>query len=387
MFRLADRLTQLPPYLFAKLDIMKQEARAKGVDIIDLGVGDPDMPTPKPIIDRLYKAAQDAENHRYPSYEGMLQFRQAAANWCERRFGVKLDPQSEVLSLIGSKEGIAHIPLAFVNPGDVVLAPNPGYPVYHASTVLAGGETYTMPLLKENNYLPDFSAIDEQVLKRAKIMFLNYPNNPTAAVADEQFFQSAILLAHKYNIIICHDAAYSEIAYDGYKVPSILQYEGAREVAIEFHSLSKTFNMTGGRIGFAVGNKEVIGGLGKVKTNIDSGIFQAIQYAGIEAIENQAAAVDASIAIYQERRDVLVAGLQKLGLNVEKPKAAFYVWFEVPEGYDSAEFTAKLLQETGIMTTPGVGFGEYGEGYVRMTLTVNVDRLREAIGRLETVLT
>ncbi len=386
MFKLADRLNQLPPYLFAELDKMKQQAKAKGVDIIDLGVGDPDLPTPKPIIERLYQAAKAAENHRYPSYTGMLQFRTAAADWCERRFGIRLNPQTEVLSLIGSKEGIAHIPLAFVNPVDVVLAPNPGYPVYHASTVLAGGEIYSMPLLRENGYLPDFSAIDERILKRAKLMFLNYPNNPTAAVADEQFFKAAILLAHKYNIIICHDAAYSEIAYDGYKVPSILQYDGAKEVAVEFHSLSKTFNMTGWRIGFVVGNKEVISGLGQVKTNVDSGIFQAVQYAGIEALSNQATAVEESIAIYQKRRDVLVDGLQKLGIKLEKPQAAFYVWFEVPEGYDSTGFTAHLLKEAGIMTTPGVGFGEYGEGYVRMTLTVDVDRLHEAVGRLETVL-
>lgn len=386
LFKLADRLTKLPPYLFTQLDELKQQARARGMDIIDLGVGDPDLPTPKPIIDRLYRAARDADNHRYPSYQGMLKFREAAAGWCKRRFGIELDPQTEVLSLIGSKEGIAHIPLAFVNPGDVVLTPNPGYPVYQAATVLAGGEVYEMPLLKENGYLPDLSAIDKEALKRARLMFLNYPNNPTAAVADDDFYKIAIEFAHKYNLIICHDAAYSEIAYDGFRPPSILQYEGAREVAVEFHSLSKTFNMTGWRIGFAVGNKELIGGLGKVKTNIDSGIFQAVQYAGIEALESQQAEVEKSVAIYQERRDTLVCGLQRLGLKPENPQATFYVWFQTPEGYNSTQFTAHLLKEAGIMTTPGVGFGEYGEGYVRMALTVDVARINEALDRLETVL-
>ncbi len=372
--------------MFAQLDELKQQARARGMDIIDLGVGDPDLPTPKPIIERLYEAAQDADNHRYPSYQGMLKFREAAAGWCERRFGIKLDPGTEVLSLIGSKEGIAHIPLAFVNPGDVVLSPSPAYPVYHAATVLAGGEVYEMPLLKENGYLPDLSAIDKEALKSAKLMFLNYPNNPTAAVADDNFYKAAIGFAHKHNLIICHDAAYSEIAYDGFRPPSILQYEGGREVAVEFHSLSKTFNMTGWRIGFVVGNKELIGGLGKVKTNIDSGIFQAVQYAGIEALKSRQAEVEKSVAVYRERRDALVCGLQKLGLKPENPKATFYVWFEVPEDYNSTQFTAHLLDKTGIVVTPGVGFGKYGEGYVRMALTVDVARINEALGRLEKVL-
>jgi LL-diaminopimelate aminotransferase len=371
--------------LFAQLDELKRQAEARGVDIIDLGVGDPDLPTPRPIIERLHRAARDAANHRYPSYQGMLLFREAVADWCRRRFGVSLDPETEVLSLIGSKEGLAHIPLAFVNPGDVVLVPNPAYPVYHAATILAGGEPYELPLLKENGYLPDLS-INPRVLNRAKLIFLNYPNNPTAAVADEQFFRAVIDLAHKYGLIICHDAAYSEIAYDGFRPPSILQYEGAREVAVEFHSLSKTFNMTGWRIGFAVGNKELISGLGKVKTNIDSGIFQAVQYAGIEALESQLAEVNKAVGIYQQRRDTLVPGLQELGLKLENPRATFYLWVETPAGYDSTRFTAHLLERAGIVTTPGVGFGRYGEGYVRLALTVEASRLAEALQRLAAVL-
>ena len=379
----AQRLKQLPPYLFAQIDRMKQEVKAKGVDIIDLGIGDPDRPTPPHIIERLQKAAADSENHRYPSYEGMLSFRQAVAAWYRKRFQVELDPQDEVASLIGSKEGIAHIPLAFVNPGERVLVPSPGYPVYKTSTIFANGIPEIMPLRRENGFLPDFSAIPEQVFKETRLMFLNYPNNPTAAVAEKSFFAEAVALAKQYNIIICHDAAYSEVAFDGYRPHSFLEVDGAREVAIEFHSLSKTYNMTGWRIGFAVGNKEIVGGLGKIKTNIDSGIFQAVQWAGVEALTGDQCVADAMKSVYQERRDVLVSGLKGAGFDFDVPKATFYVWVCVPKGYTSSAFTIHLLENAGIVTTPGSGFGAEGEGYIRFALTVEKARIQEAVERMK----
>jgi LL-diaminopimelate aminotransferase len=381
----AQRLKQLPPYLFAQIDRMKQEVKAKGVDIIDLGIGDPDRPTPPHVIDRLKKAAADSENHRYPSYEGMLSFRQAVAAWYRKRFQVELDPQDEVVSLIGSKEGIAHIPLAFVNPGERVLVPSPGYPVYKTSTIFAGGIAEIMPLYRENGFLPDFSAIPKQVFKETRLMFLNYPNNPTAAAAEKSFFEEAVALAKQYNIIICHDAAYSEVAFDGYRPHSFLEVDGAREVAVEFHSLSKTYNMTGWRIGFAAGNKNIVGGLGKIKTNIDSGIFQAVQWAGVEALTGDQSVANAMKGVYQERRDVLVSGLKGAGLDFDVPKATFYVWVCVPKGYTSSSFTIHLLENAGIVTTPGSGFGEEGEGYIRFALTVETARLQEAVERIKKV--
>jgi len=381
----AERLGKLPPYLFAKLDKMKAEAKKKGMDIINLGVGDPDMPTPPHIIEALKKASEKPENHQYPSYEGMPSFRRSVAAWYKKRFDVDLDPETEVLSLIGSKEGIAHIPLGFVNVGDSVLIPDPGYPVYNASTIFAGGIPVVMPLKKENGFLPDLDAIDPKDAKNARLMFLNYPNNPTAAVAERDFFEKVIEFAEKYNIIICHDAAYTEMAFDGYEPISFLSVEGARDVGIEFHSLSKTYNMTGWRIGFAAGNSEVIAGLGSIKTNIDSGIFQAVQEAGIEALEGDQAIVGEMKRMYQGRRDVLVKGLQELGLEVNVPKATFYVWMTVPKGYNSTDFTAHLLSKAGIVTTPGVGFGEHGEGFVRMALTVGEERLKEAVSRIKEI--
>jgi LL-diaminopimelate aminotransferase len=381
----AQRLKQFPPYLFAQIDRMKQEVKAKGVDIIDLGIGDPDRPTPPHIIERLQKAAADAENHRYPSYEGMLSFRQAVAAWYLKRFGITLNPQDEVVSLIGSKEGIAHIPLAFVNPGERVLVPSPGYPVYKTSTIFAGGIPEIMPLRRENGFLPDFSAISERVFRETRLMFLNYPNNPTAAVAEKSFFAEAVALAKKYNIIICHDAAYSEVAFDGYRPQSFLEMDGAREVAIEFHSLSKTYNMTGWRIGFAVGNKNIVGGLGKIKTNSDSGIFQAVQWAGVEALTGDQRIADAMKGVYQERRDVLVSGLKSAGLDFDVPKATFYLWVCVPKGYTSSACTIHLLEKVGIVTTPGSGFGEEGEGYIRFALTVEKERLQEAVERIKKI--
>lgn len=383
--QLAKRLQQLPPYLFAELDRMKQAALERGVDIIHLGVGDPDRPTPPEIIDALKLAAEKPEHHRYPSYIGMRSFRQAVADWYAGRFGVSLDADREVISLIGSKEGIAHVTMGFVNPGDVVLIPDPCYPVYPAATVFAGGVPVYMPLLAKNDFLVDFEAIDPQDVRRATMMYLNYPNNPTAACAPEGFFQRAIAFAKQHNIIICHDNAYSEIYYDGQQPLSFMEIDGAREVGVEFHSLSKTFNMTGWRIGFAVGNADVIAGLGTVKTNIDSGIFQAIQEAGIVALENVERIAPKVREIYQGRRDVLFSGLQDMGFELAKPMAGFYLWIKTPAGYASSEFTAKVLEETGIVSTPGVGFGAAGEGYVRMTLTVDEARLAEAIERLRKI--
>ncbi len=379
----SDRLKNLPPYLFKEIDRQKEEVRKQGVDIIDLGVGDPDMPTPAHIIEAMKKAASDPGNHRYPSYTGMDDFNAAVAGWYKRRFNVDLDFKKEVVTLIGSKEGIAHIPLALINPGDMALVTNPGYPVYDIGVQFAGGKSYFMDLLKGNDYLPDFEAVPEDVLKKAKMMFLNYPNNPTSAVATEGFFEKAVAFADKHDIVVCHDAAYTEMAFDGYKPPSFMNAGGAKDVGIEFHSLSKTYNMTGWRLGFAVGNSQVIGALGQVKSNIDSGAFQAIQIAGIAALEEDQACVEKMTAEYTKRRDTLIKGLESLGLCVKKPKATFYLWIDVPKGYTSSEFTTHLLTKAGIVVTPGNGFGSAGEGYVRMALTVGEERLNEVIERIK----
>lgn len=385
-FELAERVKNLPPYLFAAIDKMKAEARERGVDLIDLSIGDPDIPTLPDIVESLKKAVENPVNHRYPSYDGMPTYKKAVAEWYKRRFNVGLDPFEEVLSLIGSKEGIGHIPLAFVNPGDIVLVPSPGYPVYHIGTLFAGGESYIMPLYEQNGFLPDLSMIPEEVYRKAKLMFINYPNNPTSAIAGRGFFERVVEIARTYNIIVCHDAAYSEIYYDDQKPMSFLEVDGAKDVGIEFHSLSKTYNMTGWRIGFAVGNRDVISGLGKIKTNLDSGVFQAIQEAGITALNMGDDKLKFIRDTYQERRDVLYEGLKGLGLSVIKPQATFYLWAKVPEGYDSSGFVVHLLERAGIMITPGVGFGSPGEGYVRFALTVGVDRIREAIERIRKVI-
>ncbi len=379
----AKRLQALPPYLFAEMDRMKQEQVKKGVDIISLGIGDPDLPTPPHIIQALAKAAADPVNHQYPSYEGMPAFRRAAADWYRSRFGVTLEPATEVLSLIGSKEGIGHFPLAFVNPGDVVLLPDPAYPVYQAGTIFAGGEAYPMPLTRARDFLPDLNAIPTEVLKRAKILWLNYPNNPTGAVAPREFLVRAVEFARQHRLILAHDAPYSELAYDGYRPESILSVPGASEVAVEFHSLSKTYNMTGWRVGFAIGNAEILRGLGRVKTNLDSGVFQAVQYAGIAALTGPQQCVADNCRIYQERRDVLVGGLREMGFAVEAPKATFYLWVPVPKGFTSRSFSIDILAKAGIVLTPGSGFGAAGEGYVRAAFTVSVDRIREAVARIK----
>ncbi len=330
------------------------------------------------------KAIQEPKNHRYALDAGILELRETIARWYKERFNVELDPGTEILPLLGSKEGIAHIPLAFVNPGDVVLVPDPCYPPYKSGTIFAGGEPYLMPLLEKNGFLPDLRELDPVIARKAKLIFLNYPNNPTSAVADRKFFEDVVDFAFSNNIIVCHDAAYSEISYDGYRAMSFLEVEGAKEVGIEFHSLSKTFNMTGWRIGFACGNRQVIEALASVKSNIDSGIFQAIQYAGIAALNNSSGELLKRLSsMYQERRDVLVDGLNSLGWKVTKPMATFYVWLGVPRGDTSTRFSKFLMEKANLIVTPGIGFGENGEGYIRMALTVSKDRIREAIGRLK----
>lgn len=381
----SDRLNNLPPYLFKEIDRQKEEVEKSGVDIIDLGVGDSDIPTPPHIIEALNRAASDPANHRYPSYTGMDDFNKAVARWYKRRFNVDLDPAKEVVILIGSKEGIAHIPLAFINNGDIALVTSPGYPVYDIGVKFAGGQTYFMDLLKQNNFLPDLGAVPKEIAPKAKMMFINYPNNPTSAVATGGFFEETVAFAEMNNIIVCHDAAYTEMAFDGYKPKSFLETAGAKDVGIEFHSLSKTYNMMGWRIGFAVGRAEVIQALGQVKSNIDSGAFQAIQIAGIAALEGDQTCVKAMNKEYAERLDILAEGLSGLGLSFEKPKATFYLWIEVPQGYSSTETASRLLTEAGIVVTPGNGFGAAGEGYIRMALTVGKQRLKEVIERIGSV--
>lgn len=381
---LSQRLRSLPPYLFKEIDRKKEEVMAKGIDIIDLGVGDPDIPTPGHIIEALKSAVDNPTNHRYPSYTGMKEFREAVSLWYKERFGVELNPEQEVVSLIGSKEGIAHLPLAFIDPGDIALVPSPAYPVYNIGTIFAGGISHFMPLLEENDFLPDLKAIPKDVLPKAKIMFINYPNNPTSAVATKDFFQDVVSFAKENHLLVCHDAAYTEMAFDGYNPSSFLEVDGAKDVGIEFHSLSKTFNMTGWRIGFAVGNREAIQALGAVKSNIDSGVFQAIQIAGIKALLGDKECIQEMRGVYEKRRDIMVNGLQEAGFKLRKPKATFYLWVRVPDEYTSTEIT-KLFLDKGVVVTPGNGFGKPGEGYVRMALTQEEERLKEAISRIKSI--
>ena len=377
----ADRIKNLPPYLFAAIDKAKTQARSRGVDVIDLSVGDPDLPTPEHISEALCRGAKDASNHQYPSYEGKLTFRTAVADWYRQTFNVDLDPSNEVLTLIGSKEGIAHAPLAFINPGDAALVPDPAYPVYRTATAFAGGESVIMPLLRENRFLPDLDAISPEGARRAKIMFLNYPNNPIGASADKAFFKKVLDFARDYDIIVMHDNPYSETYYDGNRSMSLLEMEGAKDVAVEFHSLSKTYNMTGWRIGSVVGNAGVVAGIGKIKSNIDSGTFGAVQDAGIVALQSPKSVVDGIRKIYQQRIEILYRALKDLGLELDKPRATLYLWAWV--GGSSIEYAGRLLEKTGIVATPGVGFGKYGEGYVRFSITQPTPRIEEAAARLE----
>ncbi len=376
----ADRINSLPPYLFAAIDKAKAEMIKKGVDVINLSIGDPDLPTPPHIVEAMKKALDNPAHHRYPSYEGMLSFRTAAANWYKKTMNVDLAPENEVLTLIGSKEGIAHIPLAFLNPGDTSLVPDPAYPVYNIGSILADGKPFKMPLLAENDFLPDLDSIPSNIAKKAKLMFINYPNNPTSAIASLKFFEEVVDFANENDVIVVHDNAYSEMTFDGYRAPSFLNAKGAKDVGIEVHSLSKTYNMTGWRIGFAVGNKDILAGLGKVKTNVDSGAFEAVQQAGITALSGSQDCVHETNRIYKERRDALLAGLKELGLEVKTPEATFYVWARVNS--TSSGFAKLLLEKAGIVATPGVGFGEHGEGYVRFALTQPVGRINEAVERM-----
>lgn len=385
MFRFSKKLKSLPPYLFVEIDKAKRKARQEGRDIIDLGVGDPDMPTPQHIIEKLYQASCDPSAHRYALDQGMPALREAIARWYRGRFNVGLDPKTEILPLIGSKEGIAHFPLAFLNASDYALVPDPSYPAYKGGTILAGGRLYLLPLREENDFLPDLKKIPLIIRRRAKIMFVNYPNNPTAATAEKEFYEEVVNFASKNNTIIISDLAYSEIAYDGYRPPSFLEVPGAKDVGLEFHSLSKTYNMTGWRIGFACGNKELIAALAKVKSNIDSGIFTAIQIAGITALEGPQEHIRNMRQLYQQRRSCLIEGLNALGWKLKPPKATFYVWLKIPRQYDSIRFSKLLLDKADIIVAPGVGFGKYGEGYIRFSLTVNEERIKEAIRRLRKV--
>ena len=379
---LARRLHRLPPYLFVEINRKIAELQAKGKDIVDFGIGDPDLPTPSHIIECMCQAAHDPANHRYPETAGLPELRQAIAEWYERRFGVDLDPAKEVLPLIGSKEGIGHTALCFIEPGDLALVPDPGYPPFSLSTILAGGEPYFLPLREENDFLPDFEAIPGDVADRAKLMWLNYPNNPTGAIAGLDFFAQAIRFAQGHDLAICHDAPYTEVAFDGYKAPSFMQVPEAREVGVEFHSLSKTYHMTGWRIGMVVGNADMVNALFRIKSNLDSGVPQAIQHAAVEALRGSQEHIVRHNAIFQRRRDRLLKVLNEIGLRARTPRATFYVWAKIPAGYTSVDFTEKLLDEVGIAVTPGIGYGREGEGYIRFSLTISDDRLEEGVNRL-----
>jgi LL-diaminopimelate aminotransferase len=384
--QVAQRIQSLPPYLFARIDELKAAEKAKGADLIDLGIGDPDLPTPPHIVAALAQAAQDPSTHRYPSYAGTIELRRAAADFYKQRFGVSLDAASQVVTLIGSKEGIAHFPVAFVDPGDLVLVPDPGYPVYATGTKFAGGEVHLVPLRRENGFLPDLKAIPKDVAKRAKILWINYPNNPTAALAPPGFYEEVVAFAKENDVIVASDLAYSEMYFDESKKPtSFLATPGAMDVGIEFYSLSKTYNMTGWRVGFAMGHKELVGGLGKVKTNVDSGVFEAVQRAGQAALQGDQTCVGEQRAIYKQRRDVLCDGLAKLGFDVIKPEASFYCLIGVPKGSSSMDFAGKLLTEAGIVATPATGFGAQGEGFVRLTVCADQARLAEAVERMKKV--
>jgi len=380
--RTARRIEKLPPYLFVTISKKIAEKRAQGEDVITLAVGDPDIPTPRHVIERLCQAAQDPQNHRYPESEGLPQFRNAIAQWYEKRFGVTLEPDREILPLIGAKEGIGHISLCFIDPGDIALVPDPAYPVYSIGTMFAGGSSYYMPLTEDNEFLPDLDRIPAKIARKAKILWINYPNNPTAAVADHEFFERVVAFARKYDIAVCHDAPYTEVAFDGYRPVSFLEASGAMETGVEFHSLSKSYNMTGWRVGMMVGNAGIIDALRRVKSNLDSGIPQAIQQAAIEALTGPQDCVTEHNTIYKRRRDRVLQTLNQIGLKARPPSASLYIWARVPAGYTSLEFATSLLEDAGVVVTPGIGYGKYGEGYIRLSLTVPDQRLEEALARL-----
>ena len=381
--KFSDRLGKLAPYPFVEISRIIAEKRAAGADVVTFGIGDPDIPTPQPIIDKLLEASQDPPNHRYPETDGLPEVRRAIAQWYEQRFGVKLDPDKEVLPLIGAKEGIGHAAFCFLDPGDVALIPDPAYPVYGVGTMFAGAESHIMPLHEKNGWLPELDAIPGPVADTAKLMWLNYPNNPTSAVATHEDLASAVAYCREKDIALLHDAAYSEVGYEGYRATSCMQVDGAKDVSLEFHSLSKTYNMTGWRIGMAVGNADMIKALFQIKANLDSGIPQAIQQMAIEALTGPQDCVDANVEIYQRRRDRVVKALRTLGLTVDVPRASLYIWARVPEGFTSAELAARLLEETDIVVTPGSSYGKYGEGYIRLSLTTPDEQVEKGCQRLE----
>ena len=378
----AERISKLPPYLFVEVTRKINEKRSRGEDVISLAIGDPDIPTPAHVVQAMNDALKDTSTHRYPESEGLPEFRQSVADWYKRRFNISLDRDKEVLPTIGSKEAIGHIAFCFIDPGDTALVPDPGYPVYSVGTMLAGGEPYYLPLTRERGFLPDLNAIPKKVAREAKLIWLNYPNNPTAATADLPFFEKVVDFAKSYDLLVCHDGPYTEVAFDGYEPVSFLQAKGAMDVGIEFHSLSKSFNMTGWRIGMAVGNPDAVDALMRIKSNLDSGIFNAVQLAAIAALEGPQDAIGEHNAIYQSRRDKLVPALRKMGLEVDPPKASLYVWAKLPEGVKSGEFAARLIDEVNVVVTPGRGYGEAGEGYIRCSLTIADDQLDRAIERL-----
>ncbi len=379
----ANRINKLPPYLFVAITKKIAEKRAQGVDVISFGIGDPDIPTPAHIVDSLCQAAHDPANHRYPETDALPELRRAIAEWYQKRFEIKLDPDKEVLPLIGAKEGIGHMSFCLIDPGDTALVPDPGYPVYSIGTLLAGGEPYYLPLKEENDFLIDLESIPPEVADRAKVLWLNYPNNPTSAVAGIDYFERVVKFARTHDLAICHDVAYSEVAFDGYRPPSFLEAKGARDVAIEFHSFSKTYFMTGWRIGMAVGNERLINALMRMKSNLDSGIFQAVQRAAIAALTGPQDCIAENNAVYQKRRDRVVETLNRIGLKCRMPKAGLYVWARIPEGYTSASYAARLIDEAGVVVTPGNGYGQAGEGYIRLSLTIPDERLEEGLARME----
>lgn len=380
--RVSERLKKIPPYLFAEIDKKIAEAKAKGIDVISLGIGDPDTPTLPPVVEAMHTAIDNPKNHDYPPYNGTESFRKAACDWMKKRFGVELNPDTEMLCNIGSKEAIAHVFFAFVDEGDYTLVPDPGYPVYKNATIFAGGTPYSMPLLEENGFLPDLDAIPEDIAKKSKLMFLNYPNNPTGAIATKEFFKKAVDFCKKYDILLCSDMAYSEMTFDGYKAPSVLEVEGAMDVALEFYSHSKSYNMTGWRVGFVCGNADAVKALGTIKNNIDSGTFKAIQEAAIAGFTADEKYINDLNKMYQERRDVMEAGLRELGWDVKPSKATFYIWIPTPNGMSSEEFATKMLEDAAIVVPPGNGYGKFGEGYIRIALTKDVEILKECINRM-----
>ena len=381
--RVSERLEKIPPYLFAEIDRKIAEAKAKGADVISLGIGDPDTPTLPPVVEAMHKAIDNPANHDYPPYNGTAAFRKAACDWMHKRFGVELDADTEMLANIGSKEAIAHVFFAFVDKGDYTLIPDPGYPVYKNATIFAGGTPFAMPLLEENGYLPDFDKIPEDVAKKSKLMFLNYPNNPTGAVCDLEFLKKAVDFCKKYDILLCFDQAYCEMTYDGYVAPSVLQVEGGKDVAIEFYSHSKSYNMTGWRVGWVCGNKDAVKALGTIKNNIDSGTFKAIQDAAIAAFNADQSYIDNLNKMYQERRDAAENGFRELGWDLKPSKATFYLWLPVPKGMTSEEFVTVMLEKAHVVVPPGNGYGKCGEGYFRVALTKDVETIKKAIQRMK----